>query len=604
MKMKNKNRPQNTLKTFKELFKYFKGYYFVLTLVIIAVIYTSFAQTYGTYMLKDIIKYGIEAKDMNYVIKFTSILGIIYGVGSLSSFFYSTTMVRLSQNVVYKIRKELYRKIIAMPISYFDKNNVGSIMTYFTNDVESMINGLNVSLVNMLFSICNIIGTILGMLFISIELSLIAFVIIGITVFFIYYNAKKCRKYYRKQQDCLSSLNSVIEEDLRGIKVNKAFLHEDKSFVKFDKANKEWKDASTSAFFHSQYNTPFIVSLSYLNFALCTIVGVFFIKNGRLDGIGSLTSFTIFVRQSGQPFNFFTIHLNNLLTMLAGAERIFDFLHKEEENVKDKGTVRLIKKDDSTYYWEKENGELTPLKGDVVFNDVTFGYNKNKIILHNVSFYASRGEKIAFVGSTGAGKTTIISLISRFYDIQSGEITLDGISIYDMKLESLRRATSLVTQDTHIFTDTIYNNIRFPRMHSTKEEVIEASKIGGAYDFIQKLKDKYDTPLYDDAINLSQGERQLVALSRAAISKPPLLILDEATSNIDTRSEKLIEKSMDQLMENRTSLVIAHRLSTVRNATAIIVLDHGRIIERGNHDALIEKKGAYYSLYKGITELS
>ena len=255
-------------------------------------------------------------------------------------------------------------------------------------------------------------------------------------------------------------------------------------------------------------------------------------------------------------------------------------------------------------YWEKENGELTPLKGDVVFNDVTFGYNKNKIILHNVSFYASRGEKIAFVGSTGAGKTTIISLISRFYDIQSGEITLDGISIYDMKLESLRRATSLVTQDTHIFTDTIYNNIRFPRMHSTKEEVIEASKIGGAYDFIQKLKDKYDTPLYDDAINLSQGERQLVALSRAAISKPPLLILDEATSNIDTRSEKLIEKSMDQLMENRTSLVIAHRLSTVRNATAIIVLDHGRIIERGNHDALIEKKGAYYSLYKGITELS
>ncbi len=603
MNIKKNNRPKNKVKTFKNLFKYFKGYYWLLTLVIIAVIYTSFAQCFGTYMYKDIIKYGIEGKDFNYLIKYTSILGIIYAFGALSSFFYNTLMVKISQNVIYKIRKDLYHKILSMPISYFDKNNIGSIMSYFTNDVESMINAINVSLSNIIFTICNIIGTILGMILISIEMTLIALVIILITIFFIYYNAKKCRKYYRKQQECLSILNSNIEEDLRGIKVNKAFLHEDKSFIKFDENNKNWKEASTNAFFHSQYNTPFIVSLSYLNFAICTIVGLFFIQSGRLDGIGSLTSFSIFVRQSGQPFNMFTVHLNNILTMLAGAERIFDFLNQEEENIKDTGKTKLIK-ENNIYYWIDENSNKKPLKGDIVFKNVTFSYNKNKIILDNVSFYASNGEKIAFVGSTGAGKTTIISLISRFYDIQEGEITIDDISIYDIKLESLRRATSLVTQDTHIFTNTIYNNIRFPRMHSSKEEVILASKIGGSYDFIQKLKDKYDTPLYDDAINLSQGERQLIALSRAAISKPPLLILDEATSNIDTRSEKLVEKSMDDLMKNRTSLVIAHRLSTVRNATAIIVLDHGKIIERGNHEDLIKKKGAYYSLYKGLTELN
>ena len=603
MKNRKNNRPTNAIKTFKQLLKYFKDYYILLSLVVIVVIYTSFAQCFGTYMYKDIIKYGIEGKDYSYLIKYTSILGIIYSIGALTSFFYNVLMVKISQNVIYKIRKELYRKILAMPISYFDKNNVGSIMTYFTNDVESMINAINVSLSNMIFTICNIIGTVLGMILISIEMTCIAFVIISLTIFFIYYNAKKCRKYYRKQQECLSILNSNIEEDLRGIKVNKAFLHEDKSFEKFDQNNKNWKEASTNAFFHSQYNTPFIVSLSYLNFAICTIVGLFFIQSGRLDGIGSLTSFTIFVRQSGQPFNMFTVHLNNILTMLAGAERIFNFLNKDEEKLKDTGKVKLIKENDSTYYWLKENGEKTLLKGDVVFKNVTFGYNENKTILHDVSFYASNGEKIAFVGSTGAGKTTIISLISRFYDIQKGEILIDNISIYDMKLESLRRATSLVTQDTHIFSDTIYNNIRFPRMHSNKNEVIEASKIGGSYDFILKLKDNFNTLLYDDGINLSQGERQLLALSRAAISKPPLLILDEATSNIDTRSEKLVEKSMDELMKNRTSLVIAHRLSTVRNATAIIVLDHGKIIERGNHEYLLSLKGSYYSLYRGTTEL-
>lgn len=600
--MKKYDKPQNGIKTFKKLFKYYKNHYFLLFLIIIAIVYTSFAQIYGTYMLKDIINNGIELKDIDYSLRQISILGIIYCLGALTSFFYNTKMVKLSQIVLYRIRKDLYKKILSLPISYFDKNQVGSIMTYFTNDIESMNNALNNSLGNILFSVCNIIGTIIGMFFISIELSFIALLIILITIFFIYYNSKKCRKYYQKQQDALSSLNSIIEEDLRGIKVNKAYRHEDKSFIKFNKSNEEWRKASTNAFFHSQYNTPFVVSLSYLNFGICVIVGLFFIKEGRLDGIGSLTSFSIFVRQSGQPFNAFTIHLNNILTMLSGAERIFDFLNEDEENLKDKGQISLIKKDDQ-YYWKVNENNLIPLEGNIVFKNVTFQYNPNKIILNNISFYANKGNKVAFVGSTGAGKTTIISLISRFYDINEGEILFDGISIYDMKLESLRRATSLVTQDTYLFNDSIYDNIRFPRMHSTYEEVIEASKIGGAYNFIQKLKDKYETILYDNAINLSQGERQLVALSRAAINKPPVLILDEATSNVDTRTERIIEKSMDKLMENRTSLIIAHRLSTVKNSNVIIVLENGKIIEKGNHEDLIKLKGHYYNLYNGIIEL-
>ena len=350
-------------------------------------------------------------------------------------------------------------------------------------------------------------------------------------------------------------------------------------------------------------NTPFIVSLSYLNFAICSIVGVIFISNGFLEGgIAALSPFLIYVRQSAQPFNFFTVHFNTILNALAGSERIFEFLDLTEEKEKDKGHIKLVKINNS-YYWKRSENEHLPLQGNIVFDHVKFGYEKDKIVLNDISFYAKQGQKIAFVGSTGAGKTTIISLITRFYDINEGTITYDGINIFDIKLESLRRATSMVTQDTHLFNDTILNNIKYPRMHSTIDEVKEAAKIGGADHFISKLKDNYETLLYDDGINLSEGERQLLSLARAAISHPPLLILDEATSNIDTRTEKIVEKSMDKLMENRTVLVIAHRLSTVRDANAILVLDHGKIIERGNHEQLLEMKGRYYSLYNGSIEL-
>ena len=436
----------------------------------------------------------------------------------------------------------------------------------------------------------------------NVYLALIACFIIVVIVIFITINSYKCRKYYRAQQADLASLNGTVEEDLRGLKVNKAFEHEDESFIKFDYKNKKWRQSSTSAFFHTQLNTPFIVSLSYLNFAICAIVGIIMIVNGQLSGgIATLSPFLIYVRQSSMPFNNFTVHFNTILTALAGAERIFAFYDLEEEKEKDKGYVTLTKINNE-YFWDKGN-EKIKLAGDIVFEHVKFSYNPNKLILNDVSFYAHQGEKIAFVGSTGAGKTTIISLVNRFYDINEGKISYDGIDIYDIKLESLRRALSLVTQETHLFNDSILNNIRYPRMHSTLKEVIQAAKITSADHFISKLKNNYQTELYDDGANLSEGERQLLSLTRAAISHPPLLILDEATSNIDTRSEKIIEASMDKLMENRTVLVIAHRLSTVRNSTAILVLEHGKIIERGNHEQLINLKSKYYSLYKGISEL-
>lgn len=602
--IKNKNNKyKSSFITLYRLFGYFKGYRFLLILVILLVIYTSFAQIYGTYMLKDIISLGFEKGDFNYIIIHTSMMLIIYTLGALANFSYTQIMVRLSQKVIYRIRKDLNKKILALPLSYFDKHQVGELMNYFTNDVDSTINALNVSFANIVFSLCNIIGTMLGMFMLDIYLSLIALFIISIIVVFITINSYKCRKYYRAQQNALQKLNGVIEEDIRGIKVNKAFEHEDDSFIKFDEKNKVWKKAATSAFFHTMLNTPFIVSLSYLNFAICSIIGVLFLVNGIIPSIGTLSPLLIYVRQSAQPFNFFTVHFNTILTALAGAERIFTFLDVEEENVKDKGKIELIKNSDNKYYWQKEDKTLIPLKGDIIFDHVSFSYDGKNKVLNDVSFYAKYGQKIAFVGSTGAGKTTIISLLPRFYDIQEGTITYDGLNIFDIKISSLRRALSIVNQETHLFNDTILNNIKYPRRHSTFNEVEKAAEIGGATHFISKLKDNYETLLYDDAINLSEGERQLVSLSRAAISHPPLLILDEATSNIDTRTEKLIEKSMDELMNERTVLVIAHRLSTVRNSNAILVLEHGKIIERGDHEDLLKQKGRYYSLYKGVVEL-
>lgn len=596
--MKNKK----NFKTFIHLLSYFKKDIYFLIPVFFLVIFTSFAQTYGTFMLKDIIKYGIEGKDYSYLVKYTSILALLYALGVLANFTYTQIMVRLSQRLIFRLRSDIEKKILSLPLTYFDKHTVGEIMSYFTNDVNTTVDALNQSLANIIFSFSNIVGTLIGMFVINIYLSFIAIFVIGVTIFFIVYNAYKARKYYRLQQISLSKVNAKVEEDLRGIKVNKAFLHEDESYINFDKENEVWKKDATKASFRINLNTPFIISLSYFNFAISTISGILFIYNGWLDGISSLTPFLIYVRQSGAPFNRFTSHLNNILSALAGSERIFAFLNEKEEKEIDKGKISLINKDNINY-WKKEN-ELIPLKGKIEFKHVSFSYDKEKYIFKDLSFIAKSGEKIAIVGATGAGKTTIISLISRFYEIDEGEILYDDINIKEISLSSLRKAMSYVIQETHLFSTTIKNNIMYSKLDASIEEFNKTLEITGFNSFIDKFKDKENSVLYDAGINLSEGEKQLLSISRATLNNPPLLILDEATSSIDTRSEKLIEKSIDKLMENRTVLIIAHRLSTVRNANKILFLENGKIIEKGSHEDLLNLKGKYYSLYKGISVLN
>ena len=606
-------RPTNVFKTLARLFKYFGKKKYLLILVVILVIYTSFANIYGSYMLGQIIDTAIKNEDSEALLISTLSLIGIYGAGVICDLAYTQIMVRLSQSVLFNLRKELSIHNQNLPLSYFDQHNHGEIMSYFTNDVDTLVNALNDSFANIVLSFCNIVGTIVVLLLINVYLALLVYVFMIGIAFFIFFNTKKCRKYFTMQQGEIANINSKVEEDINGVRVIKAFNHEDNSFESFDEVNKKWLNASTKSFFHTQLNVPVIVSLSYIEFAVACIAGSFFLVNGWIIGIGALTTYLVNVRQSAQPFNFFTQHINNILTALAGSERIFRFLDEKEEE--DNGTVELVKLGDasqlhdykSRYAWSvpQKDGtkKLVPLKGEIVFKNVTFGYVPGKDVLKDISFYAKDGQKIAFVGSTGAGKTTIISLITRFYNIQKGEIFYDGIDVKDMKLEGLRRSISMVTQDTHLFTGTIKDNIRYSRMHSTDEEIVQAAKIANCDSFIRMLPNGYDTMLYDDGHNLSEGQRQLLALARAALSMPPVLILDEATSNIDTRSEKLVQKSMDVLMQNRTVLVIAHRLSTVKNSDAILYLENGKIVERGSNDELLKLKGKYYALYEGKTEL-
>ena len=606
-------RPTNVFKTLARLFKYFGKKKYLLILVVILVIYTSFANIYGSYMLGQVIDTAIKNEDSEALLISTLSLIGIYGAGVICDLAYTQIMVRLSQSVLFNLRKELSIHNQNLPLSYFDQHNHGEIMSYFTNDVDTLVNALNDSFANIVLSFCNIVGTIVVLLLINVYLALLVYVFMIGIAFFIFFNTKKCRKYFTMQQGEIANINSKVEEDINGVRVIKAFNHEDNSFESFDEVNKKWLNASTKSFFHTQLNVPVIVSLSYIEFAVACIAGSFFLVNGWIIGIGALTTYLVNVRQSAQPFNFFTQHINNILTALAGSERIFRFLDEKEEE--DNGTVELVKLGDasqlhdykSRYAWSvpQKDGtnKLVPLKGEIVFKNVTFGYVPGKDVLKDISFYAKDGQKIAFVGSTGAGKTTIISLITRFYNIQKGEIFYDGIDVKDMKLEGLRRSISMVTQDTHLFTGTIKDNIRYSRMHSNDEEIVQAAKIANCDSFIRMLPNGYDTMLYDDGHNLSEGQRQLLALARAALSMPPVLILDEATSNIDTRSEKLVQKSMDILMQNRTVLVIAHRLSTVKNSDAILYLENGKIVERGSNDELLKLKGKYYALYEGKTEL-
>ena len=597
-------RPENTKKTLKKFMHYMGIHKWSLILVAILVFIGSGANIMGTYLLKPVINNYILPGDIPGLIKMVILMGFMYLCGVLATWGYNQLMVHTAQKVVSEIRQDLFDHTQKLPLSYFDAHTHGELMSRFTNDVDTITEALNNSFAMMIQSFIMITGTITMILVLSVRLSLIVIAFLILMMIFIKFNGRRSRKYFSRQQKCLGSINGFVEEMVAGQKVEKVFNHEKQDFEEFCRRNEALREASTKALTYSGMMVPAIVSLSYINYAVSACVGGLFVLQGWLD-LGSLSSYLVYVRQSAMPFNQFTQQVNFLLAALAGAERIFDMMEMEPES--DKGSVHLKDKGGRQFVWEvpQQNGSVQeiPLKGDVRFHDVTFGYSRKKVVLNDINLYAKPGQKIAFVGSTGAGKTTITNLINRFYEIQQGTITYDGIDIQNICKDDLRRSLSMVIQDTHLFTGTIADNIRYGKLDATDEEVREAARIANADSFIRRLPHGYDTMLDSDGANLSQGQRQLLAIARAAIASPPVLILDEATSSIDTRTERLIEKGMDALMEGRTVFVIAHRLSTVRNSEAIMVLEHGNIIERGSHDDLLKQKGRYYQLYTGQYEL-
>ena len=610
----NYKKPKDTKKTLKRLLGYLGVHKIAVAIVAILVTVSSVASILGTYLLKPVVNRYILPGDVEGLARMLFFMGVMYAVGVLATYGYGQIMARTGQQVVSEIREDLFRHTQGLPLSYFDGHTHGELMSRFTNDVDTISEALNNSFTTLIQSFFTIAGTIICIILLNFKLSLIVLVFMLLMFFFIKYSGARGKRYFNSQQKYLGEVNGFIEEMVDGQKVEKVFNHEEVDFKEFSKRNENLRKASTSAFQYSGMLIPTIVSLSYVNYAVSACVGGLFVIQGMMD-LGSLASYLVYVRQSAMPVNQFTMQVNFLLAALSGAERIFDMMDEELEW--DEGTVTLCRvreKEDGSleecrersgkWAWkDTEDGTVVPLCGDVRFHEVEFGYTEKKQILKKISLYAKPGQKIAFVGSTGAGETTIINLINRFYDVQGGCITYDGIDVKKIKKADLRRSLGLVLQDTHLFTGTIAENIRYGNLDASQEEVEQAAKLANADSFIRRLPNGYDTMIESDGANLSQGQRQLLAIARAAVADPPVLILDEATSSIDTRTERLIEKGMDSLMKGRTVFVIAHRLSTVRNSNAIMVLDHGEIIERGDHEELLEQRGRYYQLYTGQFEL-
>ena len=612
-------KPANMFKTLGRLFSYLMKYKFSLLFVLIFMLISAFALVSGSYFLKPIINDYIIPGDFIGLAKMLSILVVIYIAGALSSYGYGRIMIHVAQRTVKDIRNDLFSKMQKMPVSYFDWNPNGSLMSLYTNDVDNLSETLNSSLTNIVSSAITFIGIIVMMVILNPILILVTLAFLIIMGLVIKNIASKSKRYFGEQQKEIGALNGYIEEMIEGQKVIKVFCHEDKAIEDFKIYNEQLRKASTNAQNYAGRMMPALGNISYANYAVTCCVGAL-MTIGGIFNIGALVAYLQYTRQITQPIQQVSQQVNMLLAALAGAERIFKVLDDEPNEI-DNGTITLsnvevvenqtdvdtgadtedlFETDRHTgkFAWNN-NGKLTPLTGDVVFKDVVFGYYPEKTILKNISLHAYKGQKIAFVGSTGAGKTTITNLINRFYEINSGSITYDGIDIKDIKKDDLRRSLGIVLQDTHLFTGTIEENIRYGNLNATKEQIIAAAKLANADTFIKHLPHGYDTVITGDGEGLSQGQRQLLAIARAAVANPPVLILDEATSSIDTRTEKIITQAMDKLMHGRTVFVIAHRLSTIKNSDAIMVLEQGQIIERGNHDELLAKKGRYYELYTG-----
>ena len=645
-------KPKNMKKTLKKLMSYLGKYKLQLAIVMVLIIINSFAMIAGSYFLKPLVNNYILPGDFAGLAKMLVLLGTIFGLGVIAAYGYARLMVHVAQNTISNIRRDLFNKMQELPIKYFDRNTHGDLMSLYTNDIDNISEALNNSFTNILASGLTFLGTIVMMAILSPMLIIITVTFLAIMIFVVTKVGAKSKYYFGMQQREIGKLNGYVEEMIEGQKVIKVFCHEDEAIEDFRKHNEELRKASTGAQTFGGYMMPMLGNLSHMNYAVTCCIGGLITIAGVLD-LGSLVSYLQYTKQVANPIAQVSQQINVILAALAGAERIFTALDEEVEVDEGKVTLtrvevkedgKLVETDKYTGHWAwkvpasvvrkmrntadsalmsemaataeslcdselesaaslNDESILVELTGDVRFKNVVFGYNEEKIVLKDISLFAKPGQKIAFVGSTGAGKTTITNLINRFYEINSGIITYDGIDVKDIKKDDLRRSLGIVLQDTHLFTGTIADNIRYGNLHATDEEVKAAAKLANAHAFIKHLPHGYDTVITGDGEGLSQGQRQLLAIARAAIANPPVLIMDEATSSIDTRTEKLIAEGMDKLMEGRTVFVIAHRLSTIKNSHAIMVLEQGEIIERGNHDSLLEEKGRYYQLYTGKAEL-
>lgn len=619
---------KNTAKTAKRLLKYVTGMYKVqFVIVFVCILLSSVASISVSlslkFLLDDFIIPLIGQKQPNFaeLYQAMAVLGCIFLVGVVSTFVYTRMMVTIGQGVLKQVRDDMFEHMQTLPIRYFDQNTNGSIMSLYTNDTDTLRQMINQSIPQALMSFFTIIVTFISMLILSPVLTVLAVVMIGVLLLVTKKIGGNSGKFFVRQQIALADVTGYVEERMNGQRVVKVFNHENKSKEEFDKLNEQLFESAANANTFANMMGPVIGNIGNLQFVLTAVLGGFLSVQG-VGGItlGVMASYLQFTKSFTQPFMQVAQQFNSIVMALAGAERIFDLIDEEPEM--DEGYVELVnaKKDakgniveckERTGMWawkhpHEADGTVTytELKGDVRFEDVTFGYNSDKVILQDISLFAKPGQKLAFVGSTGAGKTTITNLINRFYDIQGGKIRYDGINITKIKKDDLRRSLGIVLQDTHLFTGTIMENIRYGKLDAIDEEVYEAARLSHADQFIRMLPNGYDTVLSGDGEELSQGQRQLLSIARAAVANPPVLILDEATSSIDTRTESIVQKGMDNLMKGRTVFVIAHRLSTIRNSDAIIVLEHGKIIERGDHEDLIQMKGIYYQLYTGKLELS